>query len=270
MQLSNTTISGETKPIALENSQNVFIFQPRIVGYPTQRAINLYKCQNITVFMDYFENVQAGILAQECTGGIQVIWCKFKNMIGPMPLGQAVQFNETTGAGCHVSYNNIQNYPWATHAEDGINMYKSNGMPGSPILIYGNNIRGGSDSKTGSGILVGDRGGSYITVQANTLVNTGAVGIGVAGGDNIRILNNKIFGNLTDSNVNVGLYVAPEAGDITNCVVKYNRINWLGKNGYPNNWWLWDQSKKPDGWDNGGNVLSDATLNAGILPGKVV
>jgi hypothetical protein len=67
------------------------------------------------------------------------------------------------------------------------------GTQASPILISGNEFRNGSDSNQSGGITVGDYGGGYITVENNTLVNTGHFGIGVAGGTNVNVLNNTIY-----------------------------------------------------------------------------
>jgi hypothetical protein len=74
-------------------------------------------------------------------------------------------------------------------------MYSSYGTT-APIEIAYNRIRGGH-SVNGSGIMTGDSSaagaGGGIYVHDNTVVDVANTGIGVAGGENIRIENNRVY-----------------------------------------------------------------------------
>jgi hypothetical protein len=120
--------------------------------------------------------------------------------------GQSVQFNTVSGGNCLIYHNVTMNDNAIANPEDNINIYQSNGIPGSPILIDSNYIQGGH-STNGSGIMLGDGslGGSYITATNNILLNPGQVGIGVAGGSFISVLNNQLYGKQFPFS-NVGMY----------------------------------------------------------------
>lgn len=110
-----------------------------------------------------------------------------------------------------------------------------NGVPqvdsaGKPIMIPVSSV-------SGSGIMSGDNGGNNQLIENNVLLTTGNAGIGVAGGTNIRVLNNKIYSerNLVSNNP---LYVWSQAGaGGSNVTVKGNRVHWIDKTGARNNGW---------------------------------
>jgi hypothetical protein len=66
-------------------------------------------------------------------------------------------------------------------------------------------------SPSGSGIAIGDGGGSNNIARRNKLLNIGQVGIHIAGGTNNRIDSNIIYG-APRSNSNVGMYVWNQSG----------------------------------------------------------
>lgn len=262
------TRAGQTC-ITLTNCSNI-----RITGCSftsgKARGIYLYNCQNITIENNFFSHVVTGVLADHCKGRIVVERNQFLNMTGPMPGGQYVQFNTVEGAGCSVSYNKGENIFGQGSPEDCINLYKSRGTPASPIKVIGNWIRGGGPSGSGGGIMLGDNGGAYQIAENNILVNPGEYGMAIAGGEHISIIGNKIYGK-AQSFTNVGLYVNAIGGyKISHAVVKANRIEFYNAKNYNNNWWLADQSAKPEGWDDGGNILGDKTLNENMLPKKII
>ena len=85
--------------------------------------------------------------------------------------------------------------------------------------------------------MTGDYGGSYIIVDNNTLVDPGQYGIAIAGGNNITIINNKIYGKRQPF-TNNPLYVWGQLGvACSNINVKGNRANWTDRNGYNNMGW---------------------------------
>jgi hypothetical protein len=148
-----------------------------------------------------------------------------------------VQFDKVNGGGSSISGNRGQNELGGSNAEDLISLFASNGTAGSPILIVGNHLRNGGPSDSGSGIMLGDGGGSHQLVEGNVLVNPGQVGIGVASGYDIAVRGNRIFSSAVSWS-NTGLYVwnqyDSECDDIT---VAGNQVNWTASGGYSNGWW---------------------------------
>jgi nitrous oxidase accessory protein NosD len=92
-------------------------------------------------------------------------------------------------------------------------------------------------SKYGSGIMLGDGGGSNVIVRENTCLSPGQVGIGVASGTNIRVIGNVIYGApRVDSNV--GIYVWNQyPSDMANIEVSNHRVRWYQQSGSENPYW---------------------------------
>lgn len=270
LEISGKTISDVKEAcITLTNCSNIRIKNCRFLN-GTNRGVYLYNCHNITIKNCFFSNLVTGVLADHCQGGIVVDHNQFLNMNGPMPAGQYVQFNTVNGAGLSVSYNKGENIFGKGKPEDCINLYKSNGTTASPIKVIGNWIRGGGPSGSGGGIMLGDNGGSYQIAKDNILVNPGEYGMAIAGGSHISLVNNLIYGK-PQPFTNVGLYVNAIGGYAVNkATVKGNRINFFNATAYNNNWWLEGKTQKPEGWDDGGNILGDKTLNEHILPTKII
>ncbi len=270
LEIVGKTISGVKEAcITLTNCTNIRIKTCRFLN-GNNRGIYLYNCHNITIENCLFSNLVTGVLADHCGGGIVVEHNQFLNMNGPMPGGQYVQFNTVNGAGLSISYNKGENIFGKGRPEDCINLYKSNGTAASPIKVFGNWIRGGGPSGSGGGIMLGDNGGSYQIAKDNILVNPGEYGMAIAGGSHISLLNNLIYGK-SQPFTNVGLYVNSIGGfAVDKAVVKGNRINFYNAAAYNNNWWLEGKTQKPEGWDDGGNILGDKTLNENLLPAKII
>lgn len=142
---------------------------------------------------------------------------------GPMPRGQMVQFDSVRGgSGQSRIVGNTSDKLAATAAtkyEDHINVHASDGFPGVPILVACNKIRGG-DSTSGSGIMVGDNGGSWIDVANNTVVQTPNTGLGVAGGSNINIRGNRLYnaGSTSSSQTQTSLFVMGMGGSTASSI----------------------------------------------------
>ncbi len=148
-----------------------------------------------------------------------------------------VQFDKVNGAGSSISGNRGQNELGGTNAEDLISLYLSNGTASSPIRVVGNHLRNGGPSDSGSGIMLGDGGGSYQFVEGNVLVDPGQVGIGVASGTNMTVRGNLIYSSALPWS-NVGLYVWNQYGSACdNVEVSGNQVNWTNAGGYSNAWW---------------------------------
>ncbi|MEO9172050.1 MAG: right-handed parallel beta-helix repeat-containing protein, partial [Mucilaginibacter sp.] len=92
--ISGKNISGGQAPaITLNNCYNIHITQNKL-GNSSDVGIALYNCKNITIDYNYISNVSCGVYVENVTeGGITVINNQFKNIKGPSPRGQFVQFN---------------------------------------------------------------------------------------------------------------------------------------------------------------------------------
>lgn len=266
--ISGKSISGGSVPaITLTNCYNVHITQ-NLLGNSTDVGIYLYNCYNITVDYNNILNVSTGVYAVNTTGGgIAVNYNQFKNMNGPLPRGQFVQFNTVSGANNSISYNKGENILGSSYPEDAINLYMSNGTSASPIQVAGNWIRGGGPSTTGGGIMLGDNGGSYEVASNNILVNPGQYGMAIAGGDHISITNNQIFA-AQQTFTNVGVYIWGQSGSIcTNSTISGNQVNFTNSQGLENNAWIGTGETTPAGWST--NVWP-ASISASILPTTIL
>lgn len=235
-------------------------------GNSSHVGVYLYGCANIQVDNCYVTNVASGVYAVN-SYAISVTNCEGKNMMGPVPRGQFVQFNNVSGPRCRISHNRFENILGQSNAEDAINIYKSNGAYNDPILIEGNKIRGGGPSKSGGGIMLGDNGGSYIIAKDNILVNVGQYGMAIAGGDHIRILNNTIYSKQQNF-TNVGLYIWAQANAACSLnEIRGNHVNWTKKDGSKNHRWNGANCGDVDGWET--NELN-ANIGESILPRQLL
>jgi hypothetical protein len=266
--ISGKSINGGSVPaITLTNCYNVHITK-NMLGNSTDVGIYLYNCYNVTVDYNNVTNVSTGVYVVNTTGGgIVVNYNQFRNMVGPMPRGQFVQFNTVSGAGNSISYNKGENIFGQSNPEDAINVYKSNGTPSSPIQVIGNWVRGGGPSATGGGIMLGDTGGSYEIASNNILVDPGQYGIAIAGGDHISITNNSIYGK-AQSFTNIGLYIWGQSGSLcTNATISGNQVKFMNKSNTENDAWVGTGETTPSGWST--NTFG-ANISASILPAVVV
>lgn len=247
--------------IKLINCRNITIRNCRL-SFSKDIAISIYKCHNITIDHCYMESVATGVYALE-SQGIKVLSSHAKNMRGPFPRGQMVQFDNVYGGGNRVSFNVCENILGLSYPEDIINMYQTNGTPADPVQITGNKIRGGGPSKSGGGIMLGDRGGSYITATKNILVNPGQYGMAIAGGTHMQINNNIIYGK-KQYFTNVGLYIWNQSpGACALNTISNNSVNWINADGEKHSCWNQGNCGPVIGW--GTNNWS-AAINEGLLP----
>lgn len=259
-------ISGKAYPqILLYNCYNITIRNCKI-GPNKRFGIRLVKCNNIVIDSCYIYNVSTGVLAIN-SRTISVTNCQAKNMMGPYPQGQFVQYKNISGPGNVVSFNKFENLLGESSPEDAISMYKSNGTATSPILIESNWIRGGGPSKSGGGIMLGDGGGSNILARNNFLVDPGQYGMAVAGGTNMGIVNNTIYAR-SQPFTNVGLYYWNQSKlPSSNITIAKNAVNYIKSNNKVNNTYLANGEETPKGWQT--NVYN-AGLNAGIIPDSII
>ena len=192
--------------IVIKNCTNITITNC-ILGPSANLGIDMENCGNVTVSGNSFMNNMGAVYVANCTGGIKIDNNQFANVDGPFPRGQFVQFVNCSGAGNEIQNNVGENVLGVnSNPVDLINIFNTNGTSSSPILINGNKFRGGGPSGSGGGILAGDGGGSYITVENNMLVDPGQYGIGVPSGTNIKLLNNEVYGRQQHF-TNVGMYM---------------------------------------------------------------
>ena len=261
--IASLSITGGTVPcIHLTGCSNVFINLCNLVN-STDVAVLLDNCSNVTIQQNTISNVQAGVVANNCTGGIKVFTNNMGNMVGPKYNAAFVQFNSVSGANNAINWNKMQSILGQNNTIDAIDIVSSNGTSSSPISISTNQIEGGSTSASGGGVQLGRNGGSYQTATGNTLVNPGQYGMNVIGGDHISITNNSIFA-AQSSITNVGLFVQSQGGHtITNGTVSGNLVNWTNSKGVQNSDWLASGETVPSGWST--NTWA-AGINASLLP----
>lgn len=194
-----------------------------------------------------------------------------------------VQYQNSAGADCRIRGNISKRplpnaSPYST-SEDHVNMGRSGGVSGSPFLIEHNRLRGGGPSGTGTGIIT-DGGDDYIHIQDNTVDRTGQVGIGVAGGNNIIVRRNKVYGpattfTATNQGTNVGIYAWVNSLGATNgcsnITIQNNRVFWAYGNAAVNSHPFGRLTPYWDGgncgsinWANG-NTWSDSSLSGSIF-----
>jgi len=268
--ISGLSINGGTVPaIFLSKCYNITITGNKLVN-STDVGIHLYECYNIAVSNNYISNVSCGVYAEQTTdGGIAVTNNQFLNMEGPFPRGQFVQFNTVNGANNSITNNKCQENPGQSiNSQEGINLYKSNGTPSSPILVNANWILGGGPGSASGGLQLGDSGGSYIYASNNIIVNPGQMGIAISGGDHISAVNNQIYARSQYfTNVGIVVYDGIPGQFATNATVSGNQVNFTNSNNYLNNAWLAPGEATPVGWNN--NAWG-ANINASILPASIV
>jgi hypothetical protein len=212
------------------------------------------------------DSVESGVVA-DIGSGIKVTHNNVKNVLGPMPRGQMVQFGNVNGSGNCINYNTGENILGQSHPEDEISLYMCNGTAQDPIQVMGNWIRGGGPSGSGGGIMTGDMGGSYILVQDNILINPGQYGITIASGHHITIKNNKIYSKkLPFSNVGLSAYRQYPIDTYSN-TISNNEINFTNKDGVLNNMWNAGNAGDVLGWDTN---KYNQSLSESALPSKII
>lgn len=246
--IENLDISNPDGPcvVIAANIHNVTVRNNRIGPCGPAKDMTDYgvfileNASDITVAGNVIHDVGSGVKAYKAEHPVVVEKNFFYNIRGPLHNGQAVQFALLHGdrgasrVSCNVSDANYGN--GNKFYEDHISIYKSDGSPQYPIDISYNRVRGGT-SKSGGGITVGDKGGSWINVHDNVVVTVANSGIGVAGGNNIRIENNRVDNRGKDrSSQTHNAYFVRGMSQCNNIVLKGNRgiarlWNWGETNG---------------------------------------
>lgn len=210
-------------------------------------AIHLSGCNNVTIRANDFANVAQAITVYDSTN-VKIEWNRYSNIVGPH---DRVGLNRANFVQLvNVSRGDIaHNKGKGGDTEDIVSVYQSGGTAASPFIIEYNQFQGTNwTSSSGSGIAMGDSGGSYTIARYNTLVNPGQVGIFIGGGTNNKIVGNTIYGEKR-TNSNVGLYVWNQA--TTTCSgheVRDNQVNWKNAAGSSNPAWDGGNCGAISGW----------------------
>ena len=262
------------RAITLWNCENVIIRNCKFKNINTSAAIYADKSKDVLITDCTFENVHRGFIAGSCTGKIRFDYNDVKNILGTLKGGeafsQAVQFQRCTGADNSISYNSIENIAGQSSPEDIINIYQSSGTSNSPIRVSNNWIRGGGPSASGGGILLADWGGSYQTAENNILVNPGQYGMGIGGGSNITLSNNKIYAkkqSFTNVGISICNWTEKDTGKSYNITLENNEVNWTDRNGNLNMWWIYENMNHLKGKETN---KYNKSLNESILPKNIL
>jgi len=154
---------------------------------PNVIAIRIENCSNVTIRAVDFINVSEGVYAVN-SSKITVRDSRYRNITGPhqrVGLNRAnfVQFNHVNGG--LIDHNKGKE----GDTEDIVSIFASQN-----IVVEDNHFEGTNwTSSSGSGIALGDVGGSGNIARRNVLLNPGQVGIFIAGGTNNQIVDNVIY-----------------------------------------------------------------------------
>jgi len=252
--------------ISLINCSDIIIQNCKL-GPSKGAGVYLYNCKNVKVTNCAMDFISTGVSANLGTA-IKVTYNEVKNVQGPYPQGQMVQFNEVSGNGNSISYNVVENIYGQSNPEDAINLYKSSGVASDPIQVVGNWIRGGGPSTSGGGILIGDQGGSYVLVKDNVLVNPGQYGISISSGRFNSVKNNKIYSKQTAvSNIGLAIKNQYPTFECSSDTIMNNEVNFTRSNGLIKNFWNAGNCGDVIGWHTN---IYNKNLNESILPDKIL
>jgi parallel beta-helix repeat protein len=214
--------------VTISGSSNVII-RNSTIGPCGDQGVYVTNSNNVTVSGNYVTDATLGTLVHR-SDSIRVDENVFVNTGRNF-----VQFDNVNGADSSISGNRGTNQLGGSNAEDLISLWQSNGTSSSPIRVLNNHLRNGGPSGSGSGIMLGDGGGSNQIAQGNRLVNPGQVGIGVAGGYNMKVLNNLIYSSAQPWS-NVGIY-SWELSSCGSVEIAGNQVDWVASGGYSNGFW---------------------------------
>jgi len=226
LSVKNTTFTG---------------LRPAGVGKSVPHALNLGEVYNLDLQRNLFDHT-AGVYVNTFQGDsakgetIKVLYNKNTNSDGRLSDGAGgflktdrkivnfVMFNHVQAPGAEIAWNEDINTAYQSLVEDNINMYVSGGSLARPILIHDNYVQGayGIDPVNdkafyGGGILIGDgpteraEQSGHIRVYKNQVVGTANYGLGIVGGSDQQVYDNRVVssGLLPDGRMlgytNVGL-----------------------------------------------------------------
>lgn len=192
------------------NPTNVDIYRVRLMNIAPDSsgqdfgAIQLDHASAVRVSGSYFENVSSAVRLRFSDGPLEVV-----DNEGLNTGRNFFQCDDCNGAGIRINRNSMVHTALygADPLEDWINLHKSNGDPSDWIQVNHNRARGHSSSLSGSFIMLGDGGGGNQEAVGNIGINPGQVGIGIAGGHNIKVEANIMYSSAWEGS-NVAYYSA--------------------------------------------------------------
>ena len=269
--ISGLSISGGTYCIYLNNCSNVTITNCRLANGAKYEVYMTNNCKNVTMTNCYVTGGVSGVHVEN-SSTIKINSNQFQNINGPYPGGNFVQFVNVSGGGCQINNNHCEDIAGiAQHPQDGLSVYKSNGLQGDSIQVIGNWIRGGqyqNDSGGAAAIVLGDVGGSYQVARNNIIVNGGFVGMQVQGGAHIKMDHNTISGGVTPYS-NCGLCYGNYSGQASWDVnISYNKVRYYKTNGQEMDMWVDTRTASiPTGWSTN---IGRAAISSAVLPLTII
>ncbi|MGF7234508.1 MAG: hypothetical protein ACQSGP_06075 [Frankia sp.] len=210
-----------------------------------------------------FKDVAQPITVENSTN-VEISYNRYQNITGPHDRNGSNRGNFTQWVGSRGgSIHNNKGIGGDT--EDIVSVYQSGGTDAAHPLIIENNAFEGTNwsSSGGSGMMLGDDGGSHIIARNNTLLNPGQVGFGVPSGTDIHIVNNTLYGAQRALS-NVGIYVWNQSSSSCGGIeVSGNKVHWLNSAGTINGGWNAGNCGTVAGWDtnNWNASINPATLH---------
>lgn len=204
---------------------------------PTRR--NAITVENFTgtLIIDYdlFVSNKLAIEVSTSTCVIQIQNSQCINPFGaPECKGQFFQAVSSTMTNSFIRDCSFENFLGLGSTEDWISFFASGGTVGSRFIVEGCLTRGGGPSISGGGFMLGDHGGSYITVQNNKFLEPGNYQVAVSGGNNFIVQNNLAYSSAT-AYTRIGMYAYGQAGAACSNVTFQNNgiFIWNGNTWYP-------------------------------------
>lgn len=271
--LDFTGVDGDI--IGLYDCENVIIRNNRFRA-SNKRGVYLYNCRNVRIIDNIFENVHTALTAST-SQGVRFEYNDVINIGGLLSEsddtnnGFVVQFIGVTGENNSVNFNAVENIFGQSSPGDLININQSHGTKDSPIEVIGNWLRGGGPSPSGGGILLGDLGGSYQLAEDNILVDPGQYGIGIGGGNNMTLRNNRVYGKkqyFTNVAISVCNWSEKESGPSHSIRVEQNIVNYTNRDGIADkSLWIYKNMEPVVGAETN---IYDPELDASILPEIII
>jgi hypothetical protein len=242
-------------------------------------AIHIGKdCKNITIMYTRIDSSYRGvnivnsgsILVVERDTNIHINYNRFYNIKDaaghPNGGGSSIQWNNITGPGNQMNYNDCYTTVVSDDVGDILSPYQTFGTLASPLQIIGNSILGGSTLTDGkSAIIGGDVGGCCQVIKNNIMVNSGAQGGQVVGGTDINMSNNTAYGVQTAYTYEG--FASGNFGGVTPArdTMASNHAKWFNRSGSRLDFYYSSGGGNPVpfGW---ATNVSDNSLTAAILP----
>ena len=228
--IENLHITNPNGPCVVVSGSSNITIRNSTIGPCGDQGVYITDSDNVLVSGNYITETNQGVLAHR-SDSIRVNENAFaytgRNF---------VQFDKVDGPSSSISSNRGANALGGSNAEDLISVYQSNGTASSPIRVENNHLKNGGPSRSGTGILLGDGGGSHQVAEGNVLVDPGQVGIGVAGGYDMTIRNNTIYSS-SHYWSNVGIYAWDISASCGSVEIVGNSVDFTAAGGYSNGFW---------------------------------